>query len=489
MGGQGGSTSSSPADCAISSLTQEFFDFWSRIESSSSQGQPQLTYPSPKPHRGSLLIIFLTVFIDLLGFGIVLPLLPIYGEKFAHMHHLTPAQTGWLVGLLMSSFSAMQFLFLPIWGRLSDIFGRRPILLVGLAGSTTFYALFGIATIWHSLVWLFVARIGAGIAGGTISTAQAYIADTTSAADRTKGMALIGAAFALGFTLGPVIGALSLLAGTSGDVSPWPGYFAAGLSGSAFVLALWMLPESKTPHSKQARRGLLDIQGLRVALTTSSVGLLLLTSFIVICSLAAFEATLSPVINALYNKAASGAEDMVGMQRAIAWARGLGYHTPAEIRHVIVLGTFAYLGLVMTLAQGFLVRRLAGRASEGSMAVGGTLLATFSLLVLSFTVQRENFGWLCLSMAVFVIGLAFVTPSLQSLISRRISPDQQGHVLGVAQSVSSLARIIGPVLGMRLFAETPQLPLWAATVVMTLAAAFTWIAVRAGRDFAVARKP
>ena len=203
------------------------------------------------PHRGSLLVIFLTVFIDLLGFGIVLPLLPIYGEQFASQHGFTSAQTGWLIGLLMASFSAMQFFFLPMWGRLSDLFGRRPILLIGLLGSTVFYTIFGLATVWRSLVWLFVARIGAGIAGATISTAQAYIADTTTAENRTKGMALIGAAFALGFTLGPVIGAASLLVGTTGDVTPWPGYFAAGLSGMAFLLALWLLPESKTPQDRQ----------------------------------------------------------------------------------------------------------------------------------------------------------------------------------------------------------------------------------------------
>lgn len=203
------------------------------------------------PHRGSLMVIFLTVFIDLLGFGIVLPLLPIYGEQFATQHGLSDAQVGWVVGLLMASFSALQFFFLPVWGRLSDLFGRRPILLVGLAGSTTFYTLFGLATVWQSLTWLFVAHIGAGIAGATISTAQAYIADTTSAQNRTKGMALIGAAFALGFTIGPVIGAISLLFGSSGGVSPWPGYFAAGLSGSAFLLASGCCPNRRPGRANE----------------------------------------------------------------------------------------------------------------------------------------------------------------------------------------------------------------------------------------------
>src|SRR5580704_14174711 len=124
--------------------------------------------------KASLLVIFLTVFIDLLGFGIVLPLLPVYGRQFGVDQH------GVELGLLMASFSAMQFMFAPLWGRLSDRIGRRPVLIVGLAGSTFFYALFGFATMWRSLTWLFITRLGAGIAGATISTTQAYIADVTS---------------------------------------------------------------------------------------------------------------------------------------------------------------------------------------------------------------------------------------------------------------------------------------------------------------------
>jgi MFS family permease len=171
------------------------------------------------------------------------------------------------------------------------------------------------------------------------------------------------------------------------------------------------------------------------------------------------------------------------LQTLIHWAHGLGYHSESDVRHVIVLGTFAYLGLVMTVAQGFLVRRFAGRTSEGVMAVGGTLVSTLSLALLSVAVHWNSYGLLCLAMAIFVIGLAFVTPSLQSLISRRTSPAQQGHVLGVTQSLSSLARIAGPVLGIRLFAFSPQVPLWSAAALMALGALLTIWAVRAGRDF------
>lgn len=442
------------------------------------------------PQRGSLLVIFLTVFIDLLGFGIVLPLLPIYGEQFAAQHGLTTAQAGWIVGLLMGSFSAMQFLFLPIWGRLSDLYGRRPILLIGLAGSAVFYTLFGFATVWRSLAWLFVARLGAGIAGATISTAQAYIADTTTAAQRTRGMALIGAAFALGFTLGPLIGAAAVLVGTSDDVSPWPGYVAAGLSGSALLLAIWLLPESHTVRDRgaaadrPARRSWFDLEGLHVALATTSIGLLLVASFIVVLSLAAFESTLSLAIKTLHDRALAAPAHHDLLQHFIDWAQTHGYDQPGDVRHLIVLGTFAYLGLVMTLAQGVLVRRLAQRASEGSMAVGGTLVSTLSLMLLSYAMRQDSYGLLCLGMAVFVIGFAFVTPSLQSLISRRTSPAQQGHVLGVTQSLSSLARIAGPVLGIRLFAHSPQMPLWSAAAVMALATVLSFVAVRSGQDYA-----
>src|SRR6478735_9372210 len=174
--------------------------------------------PDRPPSRGSLLVIFLTVFIDLLGFGMVLPLLPIYAKSFG------VKEAGWEIGLLMSSFSAMTFIFAPLWGRASDRIGRRPVLIVGLIGSVGFYFLFGVATVFQSMFLLFVARIGAGIAGATIPAAQAYIADVTSLQNRAKGMALIGAAFGLGFTFGPLLGAAALISSSDVGTSPWPGY-------------------------------------------------------------------------------------------------------------------------------------------------------------------------------------------------------------------------------------------------------------------------
>ncbi|MCA9148567.1 MAG: MFS transporter, partial [Planctomycetales bacterium] len=187
--------------------------------------------------RGSLLVIFLTVFIDLLGFGIVLPLLPIYAKRFT----LDPS--GLQLGLLMASFSAMQFFFAPVWGRVSDRIGRRPVIMVGLLGSIIFYSLFGIATIRRSMLLLFVSRIGAGLAGATISTAQAYIADCTTLEQRPRGMALIGMAFGLGFTFGPLLGFLAV-PDAAQEPGPMPGFAAAILSAIALLLAIFVLPES-----------------------------------------------------------------------------------------------------------------------------------------------------------------------------------------------------------------------------------------------------
>lgn len=237
--------------------------------------------------RKPLLIIFVTVFVDLLGFGIVLPLLPRYAEHFLPpsaravptnddrtsaeartneaVNDAMPIEGmatspvkltregGMILGCLMASFSAMQFLFAPLWGILSDRIGRRPVLLVGLAGSTLFYALFALVTQWGNsgpilglspLVWLFITRIGAGIAGATIPTAQAYIADNTDEKTRGKGMAIIGAAFGIGFTFGPLLGSLFVPNNLTAAPSAAPGYVAAVLSGFAFLFGLTSLPES-----------------------------------------------------------------------------------------------------------------------------------------------------------------------------------------------------------------------------------------------------
>lgn len=440
----------------------------------------------PQSSRFALLIVFLTVFIDLLGFGIVLPLLPVYGKAFAG--HLTDSAQGWIVGLLMASFSAMQFLFLPIWGRLSDHIGRRPVILLGLTGSTVFYSLFGLATLWHSLTWLFVARIGAGISGATISTAQAYIADVTTAERRAKGMALIGAAFALGFTFGPLIGAGAVLVGGSRVYSPWPGFVAAAMSALALVLAFLKLPEPERYREPQGSRGLVDISSVRRTLAIPSVGLLILASFVTVVSFASFESTLSlEIAHIIDNVGASDGTSNAWLvshfvERSNPVETAASTHNGQATNQVVLLGVFTYVGIVLALTQGFLVRRLATRISEATMAGSGGAMCIVGFVLLAYACQEGHFVLLLVATAIEVIGFAFVNPSLQALISRRTAADEQGGVLGISQSASSLARILGPIYGVRLFAEGPAFPYWGAAVIMVIGWLLILVSSRRGTD-------
>ncbi|MEQ9379513.1 MAG: MFS transporter [Pirellulales bacterium] len=404
-----------------------------------------------EPRRGSLFVIFLTVFIDLLGFGMVLPLLPNYAATF------DVDAGGFVIGLLMSSFSAMQFLFAPWWGRLSDRIGRRPVLMIGLAGSAVCYTIFAVAAVQESLTLLFVSRIGAGVAGATISTAQAYIADVTPLSGRAKGMALIGAAFGLGFTFGPLFGAGALLIADEGSLSPWPGYLAAGLSTAALMMAYFRLPESLPRDLKPKRRALIDWSSLHEALRIPSIALLLLTMFISVLSFANFESTL-----ALLLKQPEG-----------------GFKFTDS--HVLLV--FTYIGFVLTVVQGGVVRRLADRVAERALATFGAAVALVGFVLMSVSANSSSFTLLMIALAVEVTGFAFITPSVNSLISRRSDPAKQGGILGVGQSVSSLSRIVGPMIGIPLFYRTAELPYWTGAALMLVALVLITIAVRAGGDF------
>jgi DHA1 family tetracycline resistance protein-like MFS transporter len=404
--------------------------------------------PSPAgSRRSALLIVFLVVFIDLLGFGIVLPLLPLFGEEYVDA--LIPGGKanragGAILGLLMAAFSMMQFLFAPLWGRLSDRVGRRPVLLIGLVGSVVFYALLGYACMLPqtsaalALTLLFVARIGQGVSGATISTAQAVIADCTPPEKRKHGMALIGAAFGIGFTFGPLIGFLALLwfPNDHGAV----GFTAAGLSFVALLLGLRLMPETRVPgvQTLEARRWF-DPAAFRSAFWNPAIGPVILTFFLASLGFASFEVTLS-----LLN------ED----------ALGLGKQSNFLI--------FAYVGLVLVVAQGFLYRRMAKNLTEPTlMAIGIVLMGAgvMSLGGISYAASTGNTGqhllpWVMVVLPLAVTGFAFLTPSAQALISRRTSADRQGEILGLNQSASALARILGPIAGLSLYRlnDTHMLP-------------------------------
>lgn len=414
--------------------------------------------------RTSLLLVFSIVCIDLLGFGLVLPLLPIYGRELTAGY--PKDQAAWILGLLMVSFSVMQFLFAPLWGRLSDRVGRRPVLLLSLAGSTVAYACFGIATLWHSLAGMFLARIGAGIAAATIPTAQAYIADVTPLDKRTRGMALIGAAFGLGFTLGPLIGAGALFLSRDTGLSPWPGYAASVLSALALAVAIFKLPESARKDSAPIGHRRVDFASLREALAIPSIGLLLVTVFFAVFALASFEGTISLAIKSKLGDAASGHD--------ADWA--------LQTRLMLV---FAYIGIIQCLVQGLLVRRLANHVSEAALGGWGLLLSVLGFVMMALLEQASEpaISALMLAAAVEVSGIALVFPSVQSLISRRSDPDRQGGILGAAESISSVARITGVVFGVRLYLETPSLPFWTAAGLMGLVFILLMLAIRRGRDW------
>ena len=409
--------------------------------------------------KGSLLVIFLTIFIDLLGFGIVLPLLPIYADQFA------TDSGGWVIGLLMASFSIMQFLFAPLWGALSDRVGRRPVIIVGLTGSVVFYLLFGIATIYQSLTMLFVTRIGAGIAGATVATAQAYIADTTTNENRARGMALIGIAFGLGFTLGPLFAVFAVPGGDS-NPGPGPGFVAAALSAVALGMAIFMLPESRVPgKSASAVKKWWDAQRFRRVVGNRAIAILLAAFFVCIFSFANFETTLSLLLK--------GPEDLPDARFHFSF-EGVCY-------------TFALIGFLVAMVQGGVVRPLTKYVSPSSLAIFGALVEVIGFATLTWSIlaaaPEQALTWLYVSLVISVVGYACIQPNLYALLSRWSDPQRQGETLGVGQSVNALARIFGSGLGIPMLKVVLFLPYLVAAVLMFLVAVLVYWAARYGRDF------
>jgi len=349
--------------------------------------------------RSSLTIIFTTVFVDLLGFGIVLPLLPYYAHQLQ--------ASGLTVGMLIAVYSAMQFLAAPWWGRLSDRIGRRPVLLVSLAGSTLSYLLFAVA---DTIGLLFVSRILAGLGGANISVAQAFIADTTSEQERARGMGMIGAAFGLGFVFGPAIGGLLAHYGHAA-----PGFAATVICGLNFIAALFRLPESLPPERRQVRRATHPLAQLREAFRRPHLRLPLLIFTAVVFSFATMETTLP----------------LLGAKR---------FHLSASQ----IYWLFGYLGVMTTVVQGGLIGRLTPRVGEPHLVVVGTVLLAVGLGAAPFS---PPVVLLLLALGAIAVGQGICSPVLSSLISKSSGAHEQGGVLGVSQSAGSLARILGPIWG------------------------------------------
>jgi DHA1 family tetracycline resistance protein-like MFS transporter len=354
--------------------------------------------------RSPLVVIFTTVFIDLLGFGIVIPVLPFYAE--GTQFNATPR----MVGLLFASYSVMQLLFSPVLGRLSDKYGRRPVLLISIIGTGIGFLILGFAT---TLWMLFVGRILDGISGGNISTAQAYIADITTKEDRAKGMGLLGAAFGLGFIFGPAIG---------GILSRWgiavPFLFAAGLCFANAILLYFTLPETVTPDHParvSAARGRGFTQ-LIDSLKQPRLGFILTIYFLFIVAFSIMTTSFS-----LYTMFRFGYD-----------AHHNGY-------------LFAYVGLIAVIIQGILIGRLVRRFGELWLVIVGALFFALSLFAVPFVGPNSGgLAALLIGGGIFSLGNSLSTPALNSLASKSVGPAEQGGVLGVTQSVASLARAVGP---------------------------------------------
>jgi multidrug resistance protein len=346
-------------------------------------------------------IVFTTVVIDLVGFGMVLPILPLWAESF----DASPTQ----IGLLTASYAIVQLLFAPVWGRLSDRYGRRPVILASLAGSAVAALLIGLA---GTLVLLFVARILQGVAGASYAAAQAYVADVTTRRDRARGMGLIGAAFGLGFILGPAFGAVF-----STVDARLPFFVAAGLAALNLVIAYRRLPESLRPGAPRAPAPRLEI--VRRSLASRELGPLVWLSFVATFAFVAMESTF-----ALFSE------------------RRFDYGA-AEIAAL-----FVFIGVMAAAAQGLLVGRLVERFGEPRVMIAG-LAGTAAGLVL--VAASEGLWVLLPGLALLAVASGLVFSTTTALISLAARDAEQGSVLGLTAGIGGAARIAGPLVATVLF--------------------------------------
>jgi MFS family permease len=410
--------------------------------------------------------IFFTVFIDLLGFGIVLPLSPFYAEGFG--------ASAFQIGLLMASYSMMQFFFAPIWGRVSDRIGRRPILLMSIfGGGVSFFIFAGAKALWV----LYAARLLQGMFGANISTAQAVVADVTTKENRAKMMGALGAAFGLGFIFGPAIGAklvqwgpgvgnqLGAMLQICNDVGNgpvctmhpkaflffsaesvkslfglgFPALFASLLCFSNFTLAYFRLPETlKAENRNTSPRKIWMLPDISRALVNPKTGWLIWMFFISTFGLANMEATL-----------------------ALFTEKRLGYSVHD------VGNLFAFTGVMMAFTQGYLLRKFQPKLGERKTLLIGMTLSTIGLGAIALVTATSSLG---VVLALMAIGGGFANPTLLAEISVLTDPKEQGSILGVTQGLSSLARVLGPACGGFLFsAAGPGAPYLAGGALMALA--------------------
>lgn len=403
--------------------------------------------------KAGLPAVFLVVLIDLMGFGIVLPLLPYYASHF----EASPLA----IGLLYSVYSFSQLIFSPLWGAWSDRVGRRPIMLLSTFGSTASYLVFAFS---HTLSGLFFSRVLAGIMGGNIAAAQAYVADVTEPADRAKGMGIIGAAFGIGFALGPALSSFLLMPGTQKALidsapevlrgflvqNPYsiPGIAASAMSLASFLLVLWRLPESaslmKADDALRIKKVSVFSGKFWHSVLSKDSGQL---SFLYVCLLLVTigHASLYSSFPLFCKKILSLGAERVGIQ-------------------------FLVMGLIAIFIQGGLIRPLVRALGERQLLIMGNALMVLGLFLIPLARSEMT---LSLFLAVLAVGGSLNGPTLASLISKEAGRENVGWAMGNSQGIAALGRVIGPAWGGWLFGFRPQAPFFITSALLCGA---IWIA-------------
>ena len=409
--------------------------------------------------KSSLTTVFLVVLIDLLGFGIVLPLLPFYAKQF---------EAGAIaIGLLYSIYSFAQLIFSPIWGSLSDRIGRRPIMLLSTFGNVLAYIIFGLA---GSLTVLFLSRLVAGIMGGNISTAQAYVADVTTPEERSKGMGMIGAAFGIGFVVGPAlatalihpafansvraIGFPHLASLIAANKYEFPGFFAALMSLCSFLLVIFKLPETvdktkampvnrdQKDATRIQRNSIFTKKFWNTLMEESQQGKKSIFIWLLVCvfMLSFGQSSIYSAFPLFASKVLNMSAEQVGMQ-------------------------FFYIGVIAVFIQGGLIRHLAKKYDEEKIFLTGNVLMVVGLGLLSLAVSKPL---LMVFLGIMATGVSLNVPVMNSILSKRARKEDVGRVLGTSQSISGFGRVVGPAWGGALYALAHYLPFVGTALVISV---------------------
>ena len=387
-----------------------------------------------------LFIAFFTVFLDLIGFGIIIPIQPFYAEMLG----ASPT----LVTMLGASYSFMQFIFAPFWGRLSDKWGRRPIVLIGITTSIIGYTIFGFAEV----LWvLFASRLLTGFGNANIGAAQAIVADVTDENSRAKGMGIIGAAFGLGFIFGPALG------GVLGQVSPTAPAFGAAAQGVVnLILAYFLLPETNKELKESGHRPGLSLAALKKASQSENVLNLLI---ITLSSILAFALM----------------EQIIGLFIEHTWLDSSAAGTMESLKEAAKLTSIflVAVGVTATIIQGGLIGRLTHHFGEIRLCQFAVAIMAIAMFLTPMMIQSKSWFLLLLNGVLFATGMGLFNPSTTALVSKSVAKEDQGGTLGLNQSMASLGRVLGPALSGPLFEFGKALPFYVGGGILVLGTLLT----------------